>query len=609
PSPSSFDAADSSAPEVSVGGTIAGSMQMDSGDSEPLAAFARLVYRVLAGTEIPSLVQFAPDAYAPTVNLSSSSNRLIREVICRQRQWPTATEFLREMCAAETAPFRGPSHAAIARVIAPGRVKSPYAQGSPPQNLPENQWLPGHEFICSASRRRVALPGELPPWEEPAAPLEFHATPPPEESPAEESSESIQQTVISLPGQRSSSSRQSSQVAEKTPAPPAVPLKRSSKRGMIAALAALAVLASAAVAYWKMFAPATKPGSPSPRDLAFEGKTPGEARTIAGIAFHWCPPTSAAGFMMGSPDSEEGRSADETRHSVVLTHGFWMAETNVTQVQWQTLTGATLRQQAQKAFADDARYGLPGKKQTIRERFAAQNVDQLIGIENPQIPIYWVNWDEAAGCCERATQSEQAAGRVPAGWVITLPTEAQWEYACRAGSSTATYAGDLNPVRRIVGSAPLIAHVLDPIAWYGANSGEGYQGNGFETAKWVERDLRVKIAGPHPAGTKNANAWGLKDMLGNISEWCEDWYAGYSGDPETDPLGPGYGYLRVHRGGSWSATAAYCRAAVRFRVGPRIRMRNVGFRLAVMPARSQPQTNSKGPPPQDSSALEGDGSN
>ncbi|HEY2341601.1 MAG TPA: hypothetical protein VGH90_01170, partial [Chthoniobacteraceae bacterium] len=325
PSPSSFDS-ESSASEVSVGGTIAGSMQMDAGDSHPLAAFARLVYRVLAGTEVPSLVQFAPDAYAPTVNLSSTSNRLVREVICNQHVWPSATEFLRELCAAEAAPFRGPSHAAVARVIAPGRVRSPYAQGSPPQNLAEKQWLPGREFICAASRRRVALPAELPPWEEPAAPIEFHATPTPnEESPADESSESIQQTVVAPPEKSSSSSRQSSHVVEHAPAS-TTPARTSFKRSALLAAGAITILVIGAGIYWKLPPGSTsKPEPRSTEDLAFDGKAPGELRTFSGINFHWCPATGPAGFTMGSPDSEEGRGADETRHTVVLTRGFWMA--------------------------------------------------------------------------------------------------------------------------------------------------------------------------------------------------------------------------------------------------------------------------------------------
>jgi len=198
----------------------------------------------------------------------------------------------------------------------------------------------------------------------------------------------------------------------------------------------------------------------------------------------------------------------------------------------------------------------------------------LIGVESEKIAMYHVNWEEADEWCEKA--SRHAGVR---GWRMTLPTEAQWEYACRAGTAGMTYAGDFS----IKGKSN--APCLDGIAWYGGNSNVGYSGTGWDTASWPEKQYPGGTAGPRRVGTKSANEWGLYDMLGNVWEWCADWAAGYPREAVTDPQGPASGAYRVMRGGSWFHYAARCRAACRFNNDPGYRRHNLGFRPALVPSR------------------------
>jgi len=169
-------------------------------------------------------------------------------------------------------------------------------------------------------------------------------------------------------------------------------------------------------------------------------------------------------------------------------------------------------------------------------------------------------------------------GLVP-GLGLILPSEAQWEYACRAGTETATYAGDM----RIVGERN--APVLDAIAWYGGNSGVGFDlENGFDSSGWPEKQYDHIRAGTRLVAQKAANPWGLYDMLGNVYEWCDDhWHDSYEGAPTdgtawTDSAGGAA--LRVVRGGSWCPGARDVRAAFRFHFAPASRNDYLGFRCA-----------------------------
>ena len=157
-------------------------------------------------------------------------------------------------------------------------------------------------------------------------------------------------------------------------------------------------------------------------------------------------------------------------------------------------------------------------------------------------PVEHVSYDDALEFCRKLTARERAAGRLPSGYEYTLPTEAQWEYACCAGTS-GDYAGS-----------------LDSMGWYDGNSG----------------------GQTHPVAQKQPNAWGLYDMHGNVWEWCRDWYAGsLPGGTVRDPVGPSSGSFRVRRGGSWSLAASICRSANRSRFGPGRRGISLGFRLAL----------------------------
>jgi len=188
---------------------------------------------------------------------------------------------------------------------------------------------------------------------------------------------------------------------------------------------------------------------------------------------------------------------------VTLTQPFWLGRTAVTQGQYEAVMGT--------------------------------NPSQFRGSD---LPVETITWDEAMEFCQKLTDREKAAGRLPNGYAYTLPTEAQREYACRAGT-TGDYAGD-----------------LDAMAWYFTDT-------------------------THPVGKKQPNGWGLYDMHGNVWEWCLNWGGAYPGGEVTNPMGPPSGSYRVDRGGGWCGGAADCRSAFRDNNEPGYRNNFVGFRVAL----------------------------
>jgi formylglycine-generating enzyme required for sulfatase activity len=146
-----------------------------------------------------------------------------------------------------------------------------------------------------------------------------------------------------------------------------------------------------------------------------------------------------------------------------------------------------------------------------------------------------------------------------------LPTEAEWEYACRAGKRTAS----------------------DHISPYGGNSGM-VDREGADSSSWSEKRCTHNRAATHPVGQKAPNGFGLYDMIGNVWEWCEDWYGDYPLGSVTDPPGPSTGTHRVFRGGSWRLGAGYCRAADRYWCAPNLRDDFLGFRLARTSPQAEP---------------------
>lgn len=238
-------------------------------------------------------------------------------------------------------------------------------------------------------------------------------------------------------------------------------------------------------------------------------------------------------FWMGSPENERGRDDDETRHRVTISEGFWMAETPCTQALWEAIMG--------------------------------ENPSRF---ESPERPVEQVSWDDCQSFMRRLGE------RIP-GLDPRLPSEAEWENACRAGTKHATYAGDLE----ILGECT--APVLDEIAWYGGNSGVDFDlEDGADSSGWPNKQYEHSKAGTRIVGQKKRNPWGLYDTLGNVYEWCHDWYRKYTHRGQFDPTDANEGIVRVARGGSWVGNVQYVRAAYRDRYQSSDRLRHLGFRLA-----------------------------
>jgi formylglycine-generating enzyme required for sulfatase activity len=249
------------------------------------------------------------------------------------------------------------------------------------------------------------------------------------------------------------------------------------------------------------------------------GKRSGEIRTenSVGIKMVWL---SADSFTMGSPLDEQGRDANEGQVEVKLTEGFWLGQTEITQSQWTQLMGTS-----------------PWRgKSNMREgtNYAAS----------------FISWEDASSFVEKLNSKEHGSGSLPDDWAYSLPTEAQWEYACRGGKKSAFSFGD-DPSE------------FDIYGWSAENA--------------FEKGERYS----HEVGKKRPNDFGLQDMHGNVWEWCKDNFsAKLLGG--TNPIIDNDGPFRVNRGGGWNFATKCCRSASRLSDAPDSRYNNLGFRIALV---------------------------
>lgn len=232
--------------------------------------------------------------------------------------------------------------------------------------------------------------------------------------------------------------------------------------------------------------------------------------------FCWCPPGE---FLMSSPEDEPDRYDDEKQHKVKLTKGFWILETEVTQKMWQSVMGT--------------------------------NPSNFKGKQRPVENVSWVDCQEF---CRKLSQLLNQP--------VQLPTEAQWEYACRAGTTT-------------------------PFSFGSTLNGDSANCNGkfpYGTSKKGPcQEATVDV------GSYEPNAWGLCDMHGNVREWCSDWYDEdyYSESPTNDPENKTVSSHRVNRGGSWDCSAGFCRSANRSRFAPEEGDSDLGFRICFIPGQAE----------------------
>ncbi len=229
----------------------------------------------------------------------------------------------------------------------------------------------------------------------------------------------------------------------------------------------------------------------------------------------------AGEFVLGNA---MGAANERPEHRVVLTTGFYLGSCLVTQAQYRLLVG--------------------------------ESPSYFVGDEHP---VETVSWHQALEFCRRLSERERVAGRLPANAFFRLPTEAEWEYACRVGEQSdgglPTATGETVALDDAVTLGSLAAR-----AWFHGNS----------------------AGTTHPVAGKLPTGHGLYDLLGNVAEWCHDWYGMYGSGAETDPAGPAEGRRKVRRGGGWSSVAPRCRASDRAGVLPDCQCALLGFRVALV---------------------------
>jgi sulfatase modifying factor 1 len=286
-------------------------------------------------------------------------------------------------------------------------------------------------------------------------------------------------------------------------------------------------------------------------------------------------------FEMGSPDSDKDTNGDEKpRHRVRITRPFYLGATEVTVGQFRRVVeSAGYRTEAETDGKGGWGWNVPAKTYGLAPRFHWR----FPGIEQTdEHPVVQVTWNDAVAFCNKLSERDGltpyyhfGAGAKSGGDGYRLPTEAEWEYACRAGSSSKYHFGD-DPA------------LLPSFAWIADNSGRDIWNStrflidsGWNIAKFIV-EIKNHDCKTHPVGEKRPNAFGLYDMHGSVLEWCSDGYAEgyYRQSPDADPAGPSQASDRVYRGGGWFNAPPFARSALRCKGPPGLRSNDLGFRVA-----------------------------
>jgi len=259
-----------------------------------------------------------------------------------------------------------------------------------------------------------------------------------------------------------------------------------------------------------------------------------DTNAVAGQRFYRAVQTSSnlvyirpGTFTMGSPTNEALRQTDETQHVVTISKGFYMGQFLVTQSEYLAVVGS--------------------------------NPSHFTSSLN--LPVETVTWSMVTNYCGLRTVQERAAGLIPTNWVYRLPTESEWEYACRAGTVTAFYLGS--------------ALHSQQANFIGTNEYDSVVGT-------IYNPTGVYLQMTTMGGSYAPNGWGLYDTTGNVGELCQDWYGNYPAGSVTDPQGPASGTYHVYRGGHWSYPGSWCRSARRGTViNPALAQGLIGFRVVL----------------------------
>jgi formylglycine-generating enzyme required for sulfatase activity len=264
---------------------------------------------------------------------------------------------------------------------------------------------------------------------------------------------------------------------------------------------------------------------PAPLDIARYYRT----ITVVPSNMVWL---TAGTFRMGSPTNEVERNTNELQHSVTFTRGFYVGRYLVTQGSYRSVMN------------------------TNPSYFNTNNSFTL----DLTRPVEQVTWFDASNYCYRLTQQERAAGRIFSDWAYRLPTESEWEYACRAGTTNPfCYGNDLRS-----GMANFNGEYE-----YVGGTGTVFNASGIVSNRTTS------------VGSYQPNNWGLFDTVGNVWEWCQDWFGNYPAGPVTDPLGPPSGTTRVFRAGAFNSTGRFCRSAFRNSYDPSSGFNTLGFRVVL----------------------------
>jgi formylglycine-generating enzyme required for sulfatase activity len=242
-------------------------------------------------------------------------------------------------------------------------------------------------------------------------------------------------------------------------------------------------------------------------------------------------------FKMGSPPGEAGSYDNERQHEVEISRPFYIGIYEVTQSQFSKVMGVN----PSKYQGDVAAKITPEKRHPVTNRIIQEKVVEQVSTD--KFPVENVNWEDAVEFCRLLSELPE---EIKEKRRYRLPTEAEWEYACRAGTKTMYHCGNSDKS-------------LSNFAWFAANS----------------------EAHPHETGTRKPNAWGLYDMHGNVWEWCQDWYGDYPKEKVTDPVGAADGKEKILRGGSWYVAPDVLRSAYRPSRSPGFQSFDFGFRVVL----------------------------